>query len=96
MVLGGVAQFFPVGLKSIILGVYIILFGASTALLEFQIPPQVVKYASFMFSFLGRGVCKLRFPPAIDQAIDRLAINLAMVVFFRYGKRPTLTSLCIE
>lgn len=29
-----------------------------TALLEFQIPQQVARYASFMFSFLGRGVCK--------------------------------------
>lgn len=28
----------------------------ATALLEFQIPPQVARYASFMFSFLGRGV----------------------------------------
>lgn len=26
------------------------------ALLEFQIPPQVSRYASFMFSFIGRGV----------------------------------------
>jgi len=23
---------------------------------EFQIPPQIAKYASFMFSFIGRGV----------------------------------------
>jgi hypothetical protein len=29
---------------------------AATGLLEFQIPPQVARYASFMFSFLGRGV----------------------------------------
>lgn len=28
---------------------------------EFQIPPQVARYASFMFSFIGRGVCTL--PP---------------------------------
>ena len=28
----------------------------ATALLEFQIPPPVTRYASFMFSFLGRGV----------------------------------------
>ena len=27
-----------------------------TALLEFQIPQQVARYASFMFSFLGRGI----------------------------------------
>jgi hypothetical protein len=26
--------------------------------LEFQIPPQVSRYASFLFSFLGRGICK--------------------------------------
>jgi hypothetical protein len=25
---------------------------------EFQIPQQVARYASFMFSFLGRGICK--------------------------------------
>lgn len=25
-------------------------------MLEFQIPPQVARYASFMFSFVGRGV----------------------------------------
>lgn len=29
----------------------------ATGLLEFQIPPQVARYASFMFSFVGRGVC---------------------------------------
>jgi hypothetical protein len=28
----------------------------ATALLEFQIPPQISRYASFLFSFLGRGV----------------------------------------
>ena len=44
--------------KEVIIGVYLILFGAATAGLEFQIPPPVAKYASFMFSFLGRGVCK--------------------------------------
>ena len=57
-------------------GIYVILFGASTALLgqslrmnlgtldfhtdttaEFQIPPQLSRYASFLFSFLGRGIC---------------------------------------
>ena len=27
-----------------------------TSLSEFQIPPQVARYASFMFSFIGRGV----------------------------------------
>ena len=27
-----------------------------TPLAEFQIPPQVARYASFMFSFIGRGI----------------------------------------
>ncbi|KAF5872594.1 putative copi associated protein [Botrytis fragariae] len=56
MVLGGISQFFPLGFQSIIIGCYVIIFGICTALLEFQIPPQVSRYASFLFSFLGRGI----------------------------------------
>ncbi|KAF2121136.1 Golgi apparatus membrane protein TVP15 [Lophiotrema nucula] len=56
MVLGGIGQIFYFHFSNIILGAYIILFGLGTALLEFQIPQQVARYASFMFSFLGRGV----------------------------------------
>ncbi|KAM0282689.1 hypothetical protein ACHAQH_002886 [Verticillium albo-atrum] len=56
MVLGGIAQFFNFNFQGIIVGVYVIIFGLATALLEFQIPPQVSRYASFLFSFLGRGV----------------------------------------
>jgi hypothetical protein len=49
-------------------GVYTIVFGLAVALLEFQIPPQVSRYASFMFSFLGRGVCEYRIlPPTIME-----------------------------
>ncbi|KAK4041163.1 Golgi apparatus membrane protein TVP15 [Parachaetomium inaequale] len=51
MVLGGISQFFPIGFQSSIIGVYVIIFG-----LEFQIPPQVSRYASFLFSFIGRGI----------------------------------------
>lgn len=56
MILGGIAQFFPVGFQSSIIGVYVIIFGLATGLLEFQIPHQVSRYASFLFSFLGRGI----------------------------------------
>ncbi|XXG98423.1 dynein heavy chain [Hypoxylon texense] len=57
MVLGGISQFFAnFGFQSIIVGAYVLLFGLATALLEFQIPPQVARYASFMFSFVGRGL----------------------------------------
>lgn len=30
-----------------------------TVAAEFQIPPQVSRYANFLFSFVGRGVCTL-------------------------------------
>ncbi|TGJ83049.1 hypothetical protein E0Z10_g5717 [Xylaria hypoxylon] len=56
MILGGISQFFHASIQSIIIGVYVIIFGASVGLLEFQIPPQVSRYASFMFSFIGRGI----------------------------------------
>jgi len=56
MVLGGISQFFPLSFQSIIIGCYVIIFGICTALLEFQIPPQLSRYASFLFSFLGRGI----------------------------------------
>ncbi|KAI0852963.1 COPI associated [Daldinia vernicosa] len=56
MVLGGISQFFNLGFQSIIIGAYVLIFGLAVALLEFQIPPQVSRYASFMFSFIGRGI----------------------------------------
>ncbi|KAK4617450.1 Golgi apparatus membrane protein [Fulvia fulva] len=60
LILGGVGQFFPsIGVQNVIIAVYLFIFGVSTALLEFQIPPQVARYANFMFSFIGRGVLYL-------------------------------------
>ncbi|KAH7160766.1 Golgi apparatus membrane protein TVP15 [Dactylonectria macrodidyma] len=53
--LGGIAHIFNLSLSSIVLGCYMIVFGLSIALLEFQIPPQLSRYASFLFSFIGRG-----------------------------------------
>ncbi|KFY41379.1 hypothetical protein V494_03035 [Pseudogymnoascus sp. VKM F-4513 (FW-928)] len=57
MVAGGISQFFgDATVQTIIIGVYVIIFGLAVAALEFQIPPQVSRYASFLFSFLGRGI----------------------------------------
>ncbi|QSL66711.1 hypothetical protein MERGE_001095 [Pneumocystis wakefieldiae] len=56
MILGGISQFFPLGFKNIIIGIYVIMFGIITGVLEFFIPPQTSKYCSFFFSFLGRGI----------------------------------------
>ncbi|KFH47690.1 Golgi apparatus membrane protein-like protein [Hapsidospora chrysogenum ATCC 11550] len=55
--LGGIVSIFHFGLNSsnIIVGAYLIIFGLCIALLEFQIPPQVSRYASFLFSLIGRG-----------------------------------------
>ena len=44
--------------QSLIIGIWVILFGAINVLLEFQIPPQVSRWAPFLFNFLGRGVCE--------------------------------------
>ncbi|KAK2624430.1 hypothetical protein QTJ16_006380 [Diplocarpon rosae] len=56
MVVGGVFHITPATITHVVVAVYIIIFGLATALLEFQIPPQVARYASFLFSFVGRGV----------------------------------------
>ncbi|KAJ5713438.1 hypothetical protein N7540_001090 [Penicillium herquei] len=58
MVLGGISQFFPASMSSVIVGAYVIIFGLVVAGLEFlpNIPDYAYRYASFLFSFLGRGV----------------------------------------
>ncbi|KAL3470905.1 Golgi apparatus membrane protein TVP15 [Aspergillus californicus] len=58
MILGGISQFFPLSFASVIVGVYVIIFGLIVAGLEFlpNVPDYVYRYASFLFSFLGRGV----------------------------------------
>lgn len=55
MAFGGIYHIFPISISNVIIGLYVALFGAATALLEFQIPPQISRYASFLFSFIGRG-----------------------------------------
>ncbi|KIW60310.1 hypothetical protein PV05_00539 [Exophiala xenobiotica] len=59
MILGGISQFIPnIGFRNIIVGIYVIIFGLAIAGLELlpQVPPYLPKYASFLFSFLGRGI----------------------------------------
>ncbi|KAH3679059.1 hypothetical protein WICMUC_001254 [Wickerhamomyces mucosus] len=43
-------------LRTFFIAIYLLAFGVSIVLLEFQIPPLTQQYASFLFSFLGRGV----------------------------------------
>ncbi|KAH6676472.1 golgi apparatus membrane protein tvp15-like protein [Halenospora varia] len=56
MVFSGIWHIFPFAFGNLMVGIYVVLFGLITALLEFQIPPQLSRYASFLFSFLGRGI----------------------------------------
>jgi len=58
MVMGGISQFFPIGISGVSVGVYVILFGLATAGLELipTVPPYLSRHASFLFSFLGRGI----------------------------------------
>ncbi|KAJ5817889.1 Golgi apparatus membrane protein TVP15 [Penicillium robsamsonii] len=58
MVLGGISNFFSGSFSSIILGAYVVVFGLVIAGLEFlpHVPDYAYRYASFLFSFLGRGV----------------------------------------
>lgn len=53
-----------------IVGAYIIIFGLVVAGLEFQIPPQVSRYASFLFSFIGRGICMSPAPSLPPQPLN--------------------------
>ncbi|EEQ88946.1 COPI-coated vesicle protein [Blastomyces dermatitidis ER-3] len=58
MVLGGVSQFFPPSISSVVVGVYVILFGLAVGALEFvpHPPSYLSRHASFLFSFIGRGI----------------------------------------
>jgi len=58
MVLGGISQFFPPSMSSVIVGAYVIVFGLVVGGLEFMpnVPDYAYRYASFLFSFLGRGI----------------------------------------
>ncbi|PGH26930.1 hypothetical protein AJ80_01311 [Polytolypa hystricis UAMH7299] len=58
MIVGGISQFFPISISSVIVGIYVILFGLVTGGLEFMptVPSYLSRYASFLFSFVGRGV----------------------------------------
>ncbi|KAI9322689.1 COPI associated protein-domain-containing protein [Dichotomocladium elegans] len=56
MIVGGVATIIQEGFPNFIQGIFCIIFGAITLVFEFRLPKQITRYASFMFSFLGRGI----------------------------------------
>lgn len=90
-----VSQFFPITFQSVIIGVYVILFGLATALLEFRIPDQVSRYASFLFSFIGRGIFYI-FVGSImlsGSVLRIIAGGILMVIGVGYGALEFVPSI---
>ncbi|KAI8144298.1 COPI associated protein-domain-containing protein [Fennellomyces sp. T-0311] len=56
MVIGGVGTIIEGGFPNFIQGIFCIIFGVVTGVFEFRLPGMITQYASFMFSFLGRGI----------------------------------------
>ncbi|ODV68244.1 COPI associated [Hyphopichia burtonii NRRL Y-1933] len=54
-VISGISQLFS-GFHSFLSGLYIIAFGLGIGFLEFRVPSEAYTYASFLFSFIGRGI----------------------------------------
>ncbi|OAQ69121.1 golgi apparatus membrane protein TVP15 [Pochonia chlamydosporia 170] len=85
-VLGGIAEIFFFKLQPIILGAYMIVFGLAIALLEFQIPPQVSRYANFLFSFIGRGIFYILLGGLLlgEKVLSNIAGGIVCVVGLGY------------
>ncbi|KAI9322107.1 hypothetical protein BX666DRAFT_1816424, partial [Dichotomocladium elegans] len=58
MIIGGVRVLMLGGFPQFIRGIYCIVFGAVVLLFEFRMPSIIAQHVSYMFSFLGRGICK--------------------------------------
>lgn len=46
------------GFPQFIRGIYCIVFGVMVFVFEFRLPSIITQHVSYMFSFLGRGLCK--------------------------------------
>ncbi|RLV88458.1 hypothetical protein JA9_004149 [Meyerozyma sp. JA9] len=78
-----------VAVLAFILGLYIVVFGGVIGLLgstqrrhinpEFRVPPEAQTYASFLFSFIGRGICKFNVDANIVYTLIGAIINGASV-----------------
>ncbi|EQL03042.1 hypothetical protein G6O67_000729 [Ophiocordyceps sinensis] len=86
IVVGGIAQIFGFKLQTIVVGSYMIIFGLAIALLEFQIPPQISRYASFLFSFVGRGAFYIFLGCLLlgDMVLQKIAGGIVGIVGVAY------------
>ncbi|KAI9488115.1 COPI associated protein-domain-containing protein [Zychaea mexicana] len=56
MIIGGVCTIITGGFPQFIRGIYCIVFGVVVFLFEFRLPSIITQHASFLFSFIGRGI----------------------------------------
>ena len=62
-----------------------------------QVPPYLPRYASFLFSFLGRGICKSAICESEDsaeilQSTSLLALSLSTIMFYGISQVLSLVS----
>ncbi|KAL0080079.1 Golgi apparatus membrane protein TVP15, partial [Phycomyces blakesleeanus] len=79
MIIGAVATIIDGGFPNFIQGIFCILLGLMTAVFEFKLPGQVTQFASFMFSFLGRGIFYI-FVGGITLGYKGLSIASGVIV----------------
>ncbi|CAO3702785.1 unnamed protein product [Rhizopus stolonifer] len=79
MIIGGVMTCIAGGFPNFIQGIFVILFGIMTAVFEFRLPGVITQFASFMFSFMGRGIFYI-FLGCISLNYGGLAIASGVIV----------------
>ncbi|KAI9245317.1 COPI associated protein-domain-containing protein [Sporodiniella umbellata] len=79
MIIGGVMTCIAGGFPNFIQGIFVILFGIMTFVFEFRLPGIITQFASFMFSFMGRGIFYV-FLGAITLNYGSLAIASGVIV----------------
>ncbi|KAG2211771.1 hypothetical protein INT46_003711 [Mucor plumbeus] len=79
MIIGGVMTCIAGGFPNFIQGIFVIIFGIMTAIFEFRLPVIITQFASFMFSFMGRGIF-YTFLGAITLNYGGLALASGIIV----------------
>ncbi|KAI9468101.1 MAG: COPI associated protein-domain-containing protein [Benjaminiella poitrasii] len=87
MIIGGVMTCIAGGFPNFIQGIFVIIFGLMTMLFEFRLPAMITQFASFMFSFMGRGICKDQKKVTISFSVLVLVFGVIFVVLHFFKNR---------
>ncbi|KAI7899259.1 COPI associated protein-domain-containing protein [Cokeromyces recurvatus] len=79
MIIGGIMTCIAGGFPNFIQGIFVIIFGLMTLLFEFRLPAMITQFASFMFSFMGRGLFYI-FLGCITLSYRGLALASGIIV----------------